>query len=89
MASPGLAGKRLILPEYELGGWTTTLPAHINAQQLIALCPEHGSKTVMQERIYRAGRLIEHGRQSVLGLGATDRIATVFKRPHPQFAAMA
>lgn len=43
----------------------------------------------MQERIYRAGRLIEHGRQAVLGLGATDRVATVFIRLHPQFAAMA
>ncbi|MFZ3117665.1 MAG: IS1380 family transposase, partial [Variovorax sp.] len=26
-------------------------------------------KTVMQELIYRAGRLIEHGRRVILGLG--------------------
>jgi hypothetical protein len=37
----------------------------------------------MQERIYRAGRLIEQGRKAVLGLGATDRVATVFIRLHP------
>jgi hypothetical protein len=30
---------------------------------------------VMQELIYRAGRLIEHGRQLVLGIGANDRSA--------------
>ena len=37
-------------------------------------------KTVMQELIYRAGRLIEHGRQLILGLGANDRSAQVFMR---------
>jgi hypothetical protein len=46
-------------------------------------------KTVMQELIYRAGRLIEHGRQMVLGLGANDRAAAVFMRLHAQFAARA
>ena len=46
-------------------------------------------KTVMQELIYRAGRLIEHGRQMVLGLGAIDRAAPVFMRLHAQFAATA
>ena len=46
-------------------------------------------KTVMQELIYRAGRLIEHGRQRVLGLGANDRAAAVFMRLHAQFAATA
>ena len=46
-------------------------------------------KTVMQELIYRAGRLIEHGRQMVLGLGANDRSAAVFMRLHTQFAATA
>jgi hypothetical protein len=46
-------------------------------------------KTVMQELIYRAGRLIEHGRQMVLGLGANDRAASVFMRLHAQFAATA
>jgi hypothetical protein len=44
-------------------------------------------KTVMQELIYRAARLIEHGRRIVLGLGANDRAATVFMRLHAQFAA--
>jgi hypothetical protein len=44
-------------------------------------------KTVMQELIYRAGRLIEHGRRTVLGLGANDRAAKVFIRSYAQFAA--
>lgn len=44
-------------------------------------------KTVIQELIYRAGRLIEHGRQLILGLGANDRAAAVFKRLHEQLAA--
>lgn len=44
-------------------------------------------KTVMQELIYRAGRLIAHGRRLLLGLGAGDRAATVFLRLHAQFAA--
>ena len=43
-------------------------------------------KTVMQELIYRAARLIEHGRRIILGLGANDRAATVFMRMHAQFA---
>ena len=43
-------------------------------------------KTVMQELIYRAGRLIEHGRRIVLGLGANDRAAKVFMRSYAQFA---
>ena len=37
-------------------------------------------KTVMQELIYRSGRLIEHGRQLILILGANDRAAEVFIR---------
>lgn len=37
-------------------------------------------KTVMQELIYRAARLIEHGRRCILGLGANDRSAGVFMR---------
>jgi len=37
-------------------------------------------KTVMQELIYRAARLIEHGRRCILGLGANDRSAAVFMR---------
>ena len=145
----GSRGQHLILPEFELDGWTTTLPAHIDAQQIIALYADHGTheqfhaefksdldlerlpsgkfdtnalvcrlaalamsilrlmgqsgllgpdapvrhaakrrriKTVMQELIYRAGRLIRHSKQWTLGLGANDRAATVFKRLHAQFA---
>ena len=41
----------------------------------------------MQELIYRAGRLIEHGRQLVLGLGANDRAATAFMRLHDELFA--
>lgn len=44
-------------------------------------------KTVMQELIYRAGRLIQHGRRLILGLGANDRAGAVFKRLHVQLAA--
>ena len=43
-------------------------------------------RTVMQELIYRAGRLIEHGRRLVLGLGANDRAAQAFERLHAQLA---
>jgi hypothetical protein len=39
-------------------------------------------KTVIQELIYRAARLIEHGRRRVLGLGANDRSAQAFVRLH-------
>ena len=148
----GSRGQHLILPEYELDGWTTTLPSRLDAQKIIALYADHGTheqfhaefktdldlerlpsgkfdtnalvcrlaalamnilrlmgqrgllgpdapvrheakrrriKTVMQELIYRAGRLIEHGRQMVLGLGANVRAAAVFMRLHAQFAATA
>ena len=44
-------------------------------------------KTVMQELIYRAGRLIATGRRIILGLGANDRAAQAFTRLHEQFAA--
>lgn len=47
-------------------------------------------KTVMQELIYRAGRLIESGRRLILGLGANDRAAKAFKRLNGElFAASA
>lgn len=39
-------------------------------------------KTVMQELIYRAARLVTHSRKVVLGLGANDRSATAFARLH-------
>ncbi|MFN5350395.1 MAG: IS1380 family transposase [Polaromonas sp.] len=44
-------------------------------------------KTVMQELIYRAGRLIESGRRLVLGLGANDRSAKAFARVHGELFA--
>jgi hypothetical protein len=44
-------------------------------------------KTVMQELVYRAGRLIAHGRQLILGLGANDRAAAAFVGLHGQLAA--
>ena len=141
----GAGGQHLIVPEHELDGWTTTLPTHIGAQQVIDLYADHGTheqfhaefktdldltrlpsgkfdtnalvcqlaalamnvlrlmgqqgllgpggpvrhsakrrriKTVMQELVYRAGRLIESGRQLILGLGANDRSAPVFKQMH-------
>jgi hypothetical protein len=37
-------------------------------------------KTVMQELIYRAGRLIEHGRRLIVGLGARDRATPAIMR---------
>ena len=43
-------------------------------------------KTVMQELVYRAGRLIETGRRIILGLGANDRAARAFMRSYAQFA---
>jgi transposase, IS4 family len=39
----GSRGQHLILPEYELDGWTTTRPARIDAEQVIALHAEHGT----------------------------------------------
>ena len=44
-------------------------------------------KTVMQELIYRAGRLIAHGRRIILGLGANDRSAKAFQRLHGELFA--
>ena len=142
--------QHLIMPEYELDGWTTTLPRSMPAQQIIDLYADHGTheqfhsefktdldltrlpsgkfqtnalvcqlaalamnmlrlmgqrgllgpdapirhaakrrriKTVMQELIYRAGRLIETGRRLMLGLGANDRAAVVLQRMHAQLAA--
>jgi Transposase DDE domain group 1 len=148
----GSGGQHLILPEYELHGWTTSLPTRLDSEAVIGLYADHGTheqfhaefktdldltrlpsgkfdtnalvcrlaalamnilrlmgqggllgpdapvrhaakrrriKTVMQELIYRAGRLIERGRQLILGLGANDRSAPAFMRLHAQFAASA
>ncbi len=43
-------------------------------------------KTVIQQLIYRARRLIEHGRRLILGLGANDRAAGAFERLYGQLA---
>lgn len=43
-------------------------------------------KTVIQQLIYRAGRLIEHGQRLILGLGANDRAASAFERLYGQLA---
>ena len=146
----GSAGQHLIFAEYELDGWTTTLPERLDARQIIALYADHGTheqfhaefktdldltrlpsgkfdtnalvcrlaalamnilrlmgqhgllgpdapvrhaakrrriKTVMQELVYRAGRIITRGRQMILGLGANDRAAAAFMRLHAQYAA--
>jgi hypothetical protein len=44
-------------------------------------------KTVMQELIYRAGRLIKHAGRTALGLGANDRAAKAFGRLHGELFA--
>ncbi len=140
----------LLVPELTLEGWTTSLPDSLNAQDIIALCADHGTheqfhcefkadlvltrlpsgkfdtnhlvcqlaalamnilrlmaqrgllgpdapvrhgakrrciKTVMQELIYRAGRLIKHGRRLILGLGANDRAAKTLARVHGELFA--
>lgn len=46
-------------------------------------------KTVIQELIYRAGRLIATGRRLILGLGANDRSAKAFRRLHEDLFAPA
>jgi len=39
----GAGGQHLIVPAYELDGWTTTLPAHMGAEQIFALYADHGT----------------------------------------------
>jgi len=41
----------------------------------------------MQEFAYRASRIIEHGRQLILGRGASDRAAHAFARLHAELFA--
>ena len=136
-------GQPMLLPEYILEGWTTTLAASISAAQVIGLYADHATheqyhgefksdlglerlpsgkfdtnylvcqlaavamnllrligqhtllgadapirhnakrrrlKTVMQEVVYKAARMIRHAGQYVLGLGANDRSFAVFER---------
>ena len=44
-------------------------------------------KTVIQELVYRAARLISHGGRLVLGLGANDCAARAFERLHGELLA--
>jgi hypothetical protein len=136
-------GQPLLLPLYTLEGWTTSLGATFEAQQIIDLYADHGTheqfhsefktdmdlsrlpsgkfdtnylvcalaavamnllrligqhtlhdkdspvrhpaqrrriRTVMQELMFKAARLISHARQWVLGLGANDKTFAVFQR---------
>jgi len=137
-------GQQMLLPEYVLEGWNTTLPdAAFGPEQVIALYADHGTheqfhsefktdmdlvrlpsgkfdtnylvcalaavamnllrlvgqhtlhepdapvrhtaqrrriRTVMQELMFKAARLISHARQWVLGLGANDTAFGVFER---------
>jgi len=137
-------GQQMLLPEYVLEGWSTTLAqAAFSPEQVIALYADHGTheqfhsefktdmdltrlpsgkfdtnylvcalaavamnllrlvgqytlheldspvrhtaqrrriRTVMQELMFKAARLISHARQWVLGLGANDTAFAVFER---------
>lgn len=140
-------GVVLLLPEYVLEGWTTTLPARFEAADIIALYCDHATheqfhsefktdmdlsrlpsgkfdtnylvcalaavamnilrlmgqgallgkdapvrhaakrrriKTVMQELMYKAARMIKHAGRWVLGIGAHDSGFAVFDRLYGQ-----
>ena len=53
------------------------------------MTPARRLKTVLQELIYKAGRLLKCGRSLILGLGlgANDRAAAAFKRLHGELQA--
>jgi hypothetical protein len=136
-------GQKLLLPEYILEGWTTTLPRSMPAGQIIGVYADHATHeqfhsefktdmglerlpsgkfdtnylicqlaavamnllrrigqhslhgkaapvrhkalrrrigTVMQEMMYKAARMIRHGRRWVLGMGHNDPAYAVFER---------
>jgi hypothetical protein len=137
-------GQKMLLPEYTLEGWSTTLPqASFTPEQVIALYADHGTheqfhsefktdmdltrlpsgkfdtnylvcalaavamnllrllgqhtllgsdaplrhtaqrrriRTVMQELMFKAVRMVHHARQWVLGFGANDRAFAVFEQ---------
>jgi hypothetical protein len=140
-------GNPLLLPAYELEGWTTTLPDNFTMQEVIDLYKDHATheqfhsefkadmdlerlpsgkfdtnylvcalaavamnilrligqnaltgkdaplrhaakrrrmKTVMQELMFKAGRMIKHAGRWVLGLGANDSAHGVFERLYRQ-----
>ena len=140
-------GNTLLLPEYVLEGWTTTLPEKFTCEDVIALYCDHATheqfhsefksdmdlerlpsgkfdtnylvcqlaavamnllrligqntlnepdapvrhkakrrriKTVMQELMFKAARMITHAGQWMLGLGASDPAFAVFERHYRQ-----
>ena len=140
-------GNALLLPEYLLEGWSTTLPARFGPEEVIALYADHATheqfhsefksdmdlerlpsgkfdtnylvcalasvalnmlrligqsaltgadapirhgakrrriKTVIQEMMCKAARMIHHAGRWVLGLGANDRAFGVFERLYGQ-----
>jgi hypothetical protein len=142
-------GNPLLLPDYKLEGWTTTLPSRFGCADIIALYRDHGTheqfhsefktdmdlerlpsgkfdtnylvcalaavamnilrligqnaltgkdaplrhqakrrrmRTVMQEIMFKAGRMIRHAGRWVLGMGANDGAYTVFERLYRQLA---
>jgi hypothetical protein len=142
-------GNTLLLPEYTLEGWTTTLPEAFSAAEVIELYCDHATheqfhsefktdmdlerlpsgkfdtnylvcqlaavamnllrligqntlseadapvrhkakrrriKTVMQELMFKAARMIRHAGRWVLGLGESDRGFAVFERHYRQLS---
>ena len=140
-------GCALLLPEYVLQGWTTTLPERLSCERVIALYCDHARheqfhsefkfdmdlerlpsgkfdtnylmrqlaavamnllrligqntlrepdapvrhkakrrriKTVMQELMFKAARMITHAGRWVLGLGESDPAFAVFERHYAQ-----
>jgi len=140
----------LLLPEYVLEGWTTTLPEKFSPAEIIALYCDHATheqfhsefksdmdlerlasskfdtnylvcqlaavamnllrligqntlnepdapmrhtakrrriKTVMQELMFKAARMIQHAERWVLGLGESDSGFAVFERHYGQLSA--
>jgi hypothetical protein len=140
-------GQPLLLPEYVLEGWSTTLPEHFDCEQITALYAQHATheqfhaefktdmglerlpsgkfdtnylvcqlaavamnllrligvhtlhdsdgpvrhsaqrrriKTVIQEIIYKAGRMISHAGQWLLGLGHNDKTFAAFERHYKE-----
>lgn len=143
-------GNALLLPDYVLEGWTTTLPAQFSPAEIIALYCDHATheqfhsefktdmdlqrlpsgkfdtnylvcqlaalamnllrligqntlhepdapmrhvakhrriKTVMQEMMFKAGRMIRHAGRWILGLGEADSGFAVFERHYGQLRA--
>ncbi len=140
-------GQPLLLPQYEVEGWTTNLPERFGMLEVVSLYCDHATheqfhsefktdmdlerlpsgrfdtnflvcslasvamnilrligqnaligkdapirhsakrrriKTVMQELMFKAGRMIKHAGRWVLGLGAHDSGFTVFERHYGQ-----